>query len=82
MKDVALKVLDHLEKVCNWKISQLSTFSKIGYIHALCTPQIPEILCVKNVRAIVVCEFLILSSKKYAVNLKKIVGVVWELPAK
>ena len=47
------------------------------------TPPIAEILCVKNGRAIVVCGFLMKSLKKpYPENLKKIVGAVWELPAK
>ena len=42
------------------------------------TPSIPELIWVKNVRAIVVCGFLM----KFSKNLKKIVGAVWELPAK
>ena len=47
------------------------------------TPPIPEILFVKNVWAIVVCGFLIkFLNKTYPENLKKIVGAVWELPAK
>ena len=46
------------------------------------TPSIPEIIWVKDVRAIVVCGFLMKSLKKYPENLKKIVGAVWELPAK
>ena len=46
------------------------------------TPSIPEIIWVKNVRAIEVCGFLMKSLKKYPENLKKIVGAVWELPAK
>ena len=49
-----------------------------------CTPPIAEIIWVKNVRAIVVCGFLMKQLKKYMYpeNLKKIVGGVWELPAK
>ena len=47
------------------------------------TPSIPEIMWVENVRAIVVCGFLMKSIKKtYPESLKKIVGAVWELPAK
>ena len=47
------------------------------------TPPIAEIIWVKNVRAIVVCGFLMKSiKKKYPENLKKIVGAIWELPAK
>ena len=47
------------------------------------TPTIAEIIWVENVRAIVVCGFLMKYSKKtYAENFKKIVGAVWELPAK
>ena len=47
------------------------------------TPPIAEILCVKNGRAIVVCGFLMKWLKKiYTESLKKIVGAVWELPAK
>ena len=49
----------------------------------LYTPSIPEIIWDKNVRAIVVCGFLMKFLKKtYPENLKKIVGAVWELPAK
>ena len=47
------------------------------------TPPIAEILCVKNGRAIVVCGFLIKRLKNiYTESLKKIMGVVWKLPAK
>ena len=47
------------------------------------TPSIPEIIWVKNVRAIVVRGFLMKSLKKtHPENLKKIVGAVWKLPAK
>jgi hypothetical protein len=47
------------------------------------TLSIPEIIWVKNVRVIVVCGFLMKYLKKtYPENLKKIVGAVWELPAK
>ena len=47
------------------------------------TPPISEIIWVKNVRAIVVCGGLNEMIKKiYPENLKKIVGAVWELPAK
>ena len=48
------------------------------------TPSIAEIIWVENVRAIVVCGFIMKLSilKKYPENLKKIVGAVWELPAK
>ena len=47
------------------------------------TPSIPELIWVKDVRVIVVCGFLMKFLKKtYPENLKKIVGAVWELPAK
>ena len=47
------------------------------------TTPIAEIIWVKNVRAIVVCGFLLKLFKKiYPENLKNIVGAVWELPAK
>ena len=48
------------------------------------TPPIAEIIWVKNVRAIVVCGFLMkyVIKKIYPDSLKKIVGAVWELPAK
>ena len=46
------------------------------------TPCLPEITWVKNVRAIVVCGFLIKYLKKtYPEILKKFVGAVWEIPA-
>ena len=54
---------------------QISDFNKI-------TPPIAEIIYIKNVGAIVVCGFLIKKIKKYPENMKKIVGAVWELPAK
>ena len=44
------------------------------------TPSISEIIWVKNVRAIVVFNEII--KKICPKNLKKIVGAVWELPAK
>ena len=51
------------------------------YMHAH-TP-IPEIIWVTNVRVIVVCGFLMKYLKNiYPENLKKIMGAVWELPAK
>ena len=47
------------------------------------TPPIAEILCVKNGKVIVVLWFLNEIIKKiYTESLKKIVGAVWELPAK
>ena len=47
------------------------------------TQPIPEIIWVKNVRAIAVFGFSMKFLKKtYPENLKKIVGAVWELPAK
>ena len=47
------------------------------------TPSIPEIIWVKNMRAIVVCGYLMKSLKKtHPENLNKIVGAVWEIPAK
>ena len=57
------------------KESNLSTFT---------TLTIAEILCVKNARAIVVCGFLCneIILKIYAESLKKIMGAIWELPAK
>ena len=36
----------------------------------------------QNVKSIVVCGFLIKWLIKYAENVKKIVGAIWELPAK
>ena len=55
---------------------------KVIISHAtFATPSIPEIIWVKNVRAIVVCGFLMKFLRKtYPENLKKIVGAVWELP--
>ena len=49
------------------------------YVSILYTPPIAKILCVKNGRTIVV--FFIIK-KIYTESLKKIVGAVWELPAK
>ena len=49
---------------------------------SLLTPPIAEIIWVKNVWAIVVCGFTEIMKKVYPANLKKIVGAVWELPAK
>ena len=49
----------------------------------LLTPPIPEIVWVKNVRAIVVCGFLKKWLKKYIQKIwKKTVGAILELPAK
>ena len=46
------------------------------------TPPIAEIIQVKNMRAIVVCGFLMKLLKKiYLENLKKIAGAFWKLPA-
>ena len=46
-------------------------------VQTMVTPPIAEIIWVKNVRAIVVCGFLIKwFEKKYPENLKKIVGAV------
>ena len=60
----------------NLKVTQASV--------RLFTPPIAEKIRVKNVRAIVVCGFLLKSlKKKHPENLKKIiVGAVWELTAK
>ena len=54
------------------------------FIHmTLHTQSIPELIWVKNVRAILACGFLMKFLKKtYPENLKKIMGAVWELPAK
>ena len=42
-----------------------------------------EIISGENARAFLVCGFLMKSFKKiYPENMKKIVGAVWELPAK
>ena len=57
----------------------------LSICNSVATPSIPEIIWVQNVRAIVVCGFLIELIEKYNMyptNLKKIVGAVWELPAK
>ena len=53
-------------------------------MYARITLSIPEIIWAKNVRAIVVCGFLMKSLKKhtYPEILKKIMGAVWKLPAK
>ena len=51
-------------------------------LHLNFTPSISEIIWVRNVRAIVVCGFFMKSLKTYPENLKKIVGAVWELPAR
>ena len=56
---------------------------QLGTSNSHITPPIAEIICVKNVKAIQglwVSHEIIL--KKYAENIKKIVGAVWELPAK
>ena len=46
------------------------------------TPPIAEIIWVKNLRAIVICGFLMKKKKNYPENLKKIGGALCELPAK
>ena len=46
------------------------------------TPPVAEISCVKNGRAIVVCGFLMKLLKKCILKVYKIMGAVWELPAK
>ena len=50
----------------------------------MATPPIPEIIWVKNVRAIVARLWVLheIIKKIYPENLKKILGAVWELPAK
>ena len=53
------------------------------FVTLLCTPPIPGIIWVKNVRAIVVCEFLMKYFKRNILKIwKKIVGALWELLAK
>ena len=53
-----------------------------GLANAVTLPT-AEILGGKNVRAFLVCEFLIKSfKKKYPENMEKIVGAVWKLLAK
>ena len=52
------------------------------YPNSYITPPMAEIMCVKNVGAIVVCGFLMKWLKIYAENMKKIMGAIWELPAK
>ena len=52
---------------------------KLNSFFDLTHPATPEIIWVKNVRAIGVCGFLMKYLKE---NLKKTVGAVWELPAK
>ena len=62
------------------KTHGLSTSLAHLYLFTLPTS---KILSGKNARAFLVCGFLMKSSqKKYPENLKKIVGAVWELPAK
>ena len=69
-----------IPKKCYQNIIQIAKFEKF---QSFITPPIAEILCVKNARAIVVCGFLMKLFKNiYAESLKKIVGAVWELPAK
>ena len=70
-----------LQQSCNF----ISMIANCESIYQDChTRPIAEILCVKNGRVIVVSWFLMKESqkKKYAESLKKIVGAVWELPAK
>ena len=60
-----------------------TNLSKFHLERSLSTPPIAEIICIKNVGAIVVCGFLMkLIKKQYPENMKKIAGAVWELPAK
>ena len=66
----------------NFENIQWSFTVSIVLIGMYYTPPIAEILCVKKVRAFVVCGFLLKLLKKYAENMKKIVGAVWELPSK
>ena len=67
----------------NISTSLLSALQCLNLTQSLFTPSIPEIIWVKNVRAILVCGFLMKFLKKtYPENLKKIMGAVWELPAK
>ena len=62
----SLKVLDFNEKKLHWA----------SIVYGI-TPPIAEILFVRNVRALVVCGFLIKKlKKKYAENRNMIVGVV------
>ena len=66
----------------NFENIQWSLTVSIVLIGMYYTPSIAEILCVKNVRAFVVCGFLMkYFFKKYAKNMKKILGAIWELPA-
>ena len=59
------------------------TYSTVQLRSLGATPSIPEMIWGKNVRAIVVYGFLIkILKEKYPENLKKIVGALWELPAK
>ena len=52
-------------------------------LHCEATPLIAEILCVKIVGASVVSGFLMKKFKNiYPENMKKIMGAIWELPAK
>ena len=62
-----------------WEVSNIIKINHVVWI----TPPISEIIWVKNVRAIVVCGFLMKWLKKYILEIwKKIMGAVWKLPAK
>ena len=50
-----VKKYQNNERVVGPRIITIAMTNKVPYY----TPPIPEILCVKNVRAIVVCGFLI-----------------------
>ena len=78
---------------CNHKktwIKKLSIWKNDKYVFVtakvywgLDTLPTAEILCGKNVRAFLVCGFLMKSfKKKYPENMKKIVGAVWKILAK
>ena len=60
----------------------IGRFLQTGKVGSGNTPPLAKLIWVKNLRAIVVCWFLMKWVKIYPENLKKIMGAVWELPAK
>ena len=61
---------------------QMASCWEHGFALVQLTPPTAEILSDKNVRAYLVCGFLMKSFKTYSEIMKKIVGAVWKLPAK
>ena len=78
---VLVKRLLH-PKLCMGCLHDNGTATALS-VHYLDTLPTAEILSGKNVRAILVCGFLMKPfKKKYPEIMKKIVGAVWKLPAK